>query len=326
MTQGTRTPTPELVDAAHALETHAAYCYWPEWSVVKVRGDDRVSWLNGQITNDVRQIGAETSVHALAVNVRGKILAEVWALDVGESLLLLVPSQDQATLLENLERYVIMEDVILEAAPELRILALEGPAADSHAQLVEAPEVIRRACDPLGLGGYVWVGTETALASIATQLEQRGIAGIASAAYDLVRLRRGLPRYRVDFDEHHYPQEAGLKDLVSFQKGCYLGQEVVCTLENRGRLSRKLCVLQGTSDQVPTPTTPLTAADSGHGQESIGAVTSAAWDQEHKVARILGYLKRTHITLGATVNAGSVPLTIVSVVGDETEPTATASK
>jgi folate-binding protein YgfZ len=315
------TPAPELVDAAHALETRAVYRHWSEWSVVKVRGDDRVSWLNGQITNDVRQIGSETSVHALSVNVRGKILAEIWALDaspvISESLLLLVPARTQTTLLENLERYVIMEDVILEPGPELGILGLEGPAAESLAQQIQAPEVVRRRCDPLGLGGCVWIGTEAALAGIVTQLEQLGITGIASAAYELVRLRRGLPRYTQDFDEHNYPQEAGLKSLVSFQKGCYLGQEVVCTLENRGRLSRRLCVLQGTDDRLPAPATPLTAAGSdGQPLEPIGAVTSAAWDQEHRVAHVLGYLKRTHIALGATVHAGSVPLTIVSVVGD----------
>lgn len=315
------TSSSSLIDAADALETLAAYRHWADWSVLQVRGDDRVSWLNGQITNDVRQIGPDACVHALTVNVRGKILAEVWALDAGERLLLLAPAAEQASLLAHFEHYIIMEDVVLEAAPELRVLGLEGPAAEQVAALVSVPDVLQRRCAPLGLGGVIWIGGESALAGVAAQLESQAITASPSAAYELVRLRRGLPRYRADFDEHNYPQEAGLKTLVSFQKGCYLGQEVVCTLENRGRLSRRLCVLQGASDRLPAPGSPLTAAE-GDGQEAIGAVTSASWDAARGAAIVFGYLKRTHITQGATVHAGSLPLSIVSVVGDTSDEAA----
>jgi len=309
----------ELVAAAHALETRAAYVVaWPDYSVLRVRGEDRVSWLNGQLTNDVRQIPEGSSVHALAVNVRGKILAETWTTEdaANESLLLIVPSAIQATLLENMERYIIMEDVELSAAPQLRVLGLEGPLAQAAAAQLTAANAVQRSWSPLGLGGAVWLGEDAALAAVTAQLAaDPQITAVSREAYELVRLRRAVPRYGVDYDEHQYPQEAGLKDLVSFKKGCYLGQEVVCTLENRGRLSRHLCSLRGTSPQPLAAGTSLHPQGSAASEEPVGTITSAVWDPERGVHHALGYVRRTHVSQGAVLLAGEHTLTLIDSVG-----------
>jgi len=308
----------DLIRHAHTLETRAAQRTWDDYAVVRVRGDDRVSWLNGQLTNDVRQIDPNGTVHALAVNVRGKILSDLWVTAFGESLLLLVPTRTQDTLLESLERYIIMEDVVLERAPELRVLGLEGPEAPNVVVRLEAAAdvtLLQRSCAPLGIGGVIWIGPEAALAAIGAELSER-FARIDPQAYELVRLRRKLPRFGVDFDEHHYPQEAGLKALVSFQKGCYLGQEVVCTLENRGRLSRRLCVLQGDSRSVPSPGTALlTSEDSA--AEPAGSITSAIWDPANSHLLALGYVRRAHAIAGTSLRAAESTLTLIGPVGDE---------
>lgn len=310
--------TSELLRTAQALETGVAFRERPDLAAVRVRGDDRVTWLNGQITNDVRQIPSGGSVHALAVNVRGKIMAEVWVADLGESLLLLLPASAETTLLESLERFIIMEDVVLERAPELKVLALEGPLVAGVTVSAEAAIALHG--DLLGGLGRFWVGTAEALGQVAQQLASAGILRASEVSYDLARLRRGVPRYGTDYDDHNYPQEAGLKDIVSFQKGCYLGQEVVCTLENRGKLSRRLCVLQGTSETLPTAGSPLTAADGSAASEALGTVTSAVWDPERQLSYVLGYVRRAYVTVGATVQAGSQALTLVKAVGED-EPT-----
>ena len=310
---------PSAIAAARALETQAAFRTWPELGVVAVRGDDRVSWLNGQITNDVRRLtdpAAGLGVHALAINVRGKIMAEVWAL-VGdaERLLLVVPKAVQSALLESLERFIIMEDVVLEPQPELGLLSVEGPL--SAAALTELPSagVVHFAFDPLGLGGFACVGDQAALSALAQALRQR-VPEVSADVYELVRLRRHKPKLGIDYDEHHYPQEAGLKALVSFQKGCYLGQEVVCTLENRGKLSKHLCALRTDSAALPAPGTQLylAAADSG---EAAGSITSAIWDPEQGVGHVLGYVRRVHAQPGRTLYAGSQPLTLGKLVGED---------
>ncbi|HTU57433.1 MAG TPA: hypothetical protein VMF89_03350, partial [Polyangiales bacterium] len=131
------TPNPPAsnirLENIQVLEERAAFRECPELSVVYVRGDDRSSWLNGQITNDVREIPRGQSVHALAVNVRGKILAELIVADLGEALVVLVPKSAQSALLESFERFIIMEDVTLDAPPDVSALYVHGADAVSDA-------------------------------------------------------------------------------------------------------------------------------------------------------------------------------------------------
>jgi folate-binding protein YgfZ len=303
---------------ARILETQAAYYTWQDVCAVRVRGEDRVRWLNGQLTADVREIAAGSSVHALAVNVRGKILAEVWVADAGDDTLLLLirgAAKASAPLLESLDKYIIMEDVTLEPAPLLGVLAIEGPDSEALASQVDAAGALSVTCAPLGLGGRLWIGEAAALERVRAQLAER-VPEIDAAGYELVRLRHSVPRYGADFDEHQYPQEVGLKSLVSFQKGCYLGQEVVCTLENRGKLSRQLWLMQGKTAAQPASDTPLQLPDAADSGQAVGAVTTAVWDPEHGTSHVLGYVRRTHAVAGATVRAGTQSLTLIRPVGE----------
>jgi folate-binding protein YgfZ len=309
-------------ESAQAIVSSAAYRNRPDLGAVRVLGDDRVSWLNGQVTNDVRQIAPGASVHALAVNVRGKIISELWVIEREGELLVLSPLGTQDALLASFERFIIMEDVTLEPLPEARVLSLEGPRSDELRALVtHGGGVVGFAHDALGLGGYSWVGTESELKGIREQLASH-VQEIEPQAYELARLRRAYPRFSVDFDEQHYPQEAGLKAHVSFSKGCYLGQEVVCTLESRGRLSKHLWAMRGAPGARLEPGVPLTlpaesgAATAPTGAEGVGSITSAVWDPALGASIALGYVRRTHAKVGAVLLAGTQPLTLEKLVGE----------
>jgi folate-binding protein YgfZ len=308
-----------IAPATHSADTllsHAALHDRPDLAVVRVTGEDRVSWLNGQITNDVRAITPGASVHALAVNVRGKILSELWITPSArdEALWLLSPRSAQAAMLESFEHFIIMEDVTLEPLADLRVLSLEGPdSAALQAEIAVSDEVSAFAFAPLGVGGHAFVGAAAALEAVRVQLLARATE-ITPEAYELARVRRARPRFGVDFDEHQYPQEAGLKNSVSFNKGCYLGQEVVCTLESRGRLSRHLCALRGEDGAAVESGSVLTAGDNA--PDAIGTVTSAVWDPQLGASRALGYVKRLHAKVGAVLLAGTQRLTIESLVGE----------
>jgi len=306
---------PASFENIHVLEERAAYRECPELAVVYVRGDDRSSWLNGQITNDVREIPQGQSVHALAVNVRGKILAELFVADLGDALVLLVHKSAETTLLESFERYIIMEDVTLERAPETCALYVHGAHAISDA--VPAT-LVSFAYAPLGLPGRVFLGDRANLDKLTRELEG-ALPRIDEGAYEIVRMRRAIPRFGRDFDGHNYPQEVGLKRLVSFRKGCYLGQEVVCTLENRGKLSRHLCALEApgpleageSSDRPQLFTSPEAQGD------PAGAITSAVWDPEQQKSHVLAYVRRVHAVPGATLFVGTQALTLARVVGED---------
>jgi tRNA-modifying protein YgfZ len=211
------------------------------------------------------------------------------------------------------------------------VLSLEGPASDSVRAGVAADARLHGfRWNPLGVGGFVWVGAADALRALREQLEAQAPL-IAPEAYELARVRLGQPLFGVDFDEHQYPQEAGLKASVSFQKGCYLGQEVVCTLENRGRLNRHLCLLRSESGDAVESGSALTLPAPPAGTEAqptaaepAGNLTSAVWDPSLGATRALGYVRRLHAKPGNTLFAGPHRMTIERLVGEDNAAPASA--
>ncbi len=292
----------ELIDGAARLAIAGVRAL--DTGVLRVRGEDARSWLNGQITNDIRAMSRGDAIYALVLDGRGKILADAWVLERGEDVLLVVPRETVEPLREHFDKYIVMEDVELDA-PALAVVTVQGARAADVAGSDGFP------CDRLGDGGRDVVVPEgdrdAALARLIEAAERVGGGAVDDAAWELARVRRAVPRFGVDFGPANYPQEAGLKDrAVSFTKGCYLGQEVVCTLENRGQLSRRLVRLEGA---------PARPGDELRADEKVvGQVTSSALDPERGTIA-LGYLKRA-VPVGASVASAEGPLTVAGVVGE----------
>lgn len=241
----------------------------PDLAVLSIRGDDARVWLNGQITNDVRTTKAGDAVHALVLNVKGRILADTIVLDRGErGLSVIIPRSEHATLREHLEKYVIMEDIEL-VLETLDVAELhEGATSGEHF-----------ATPWMGQGVSIWIGDASSLGAVDR---------IEDAEAELIRIREGRPAFGVDFGPTTYPQEAGLESAVSFQKGCYLGQEVVCMLENRGQLSRRLVRIE--SDHAVAAGAKVIDATGGE----VGAVTSSVAKPDGSGLG-LAYVKRAAI-------------------------------
>lgn len=292
------------------LETTVGVRLRPDLCVIEVSGEDQRTWLNGQISNDVRQTRTGDAVYALVLNIRGKILSDLWALDRGETFALVVPVDTRDALLAHLEQYIIMEDVVL-ARENAAVVSVQGPRS---AELVDSASLVGFACDELGTGGRYLLTTAAdageLLATLGDAATKLGGGPVDDEAFEIARLRRGVPRFNHDFDASNYPQEAGLKQrAVSFSKGCYLGQEVVCTLESRGKLSRRLVVLQLAEQTAQVGDAIVTDA----GEES-GKLTSVGRDRD--TARALGYVRRIHIDQRSTLRAGTTAVTIDHVVGE----------
>jgi folate-binding protein YgfZ len=122
----------------------------------------------------------------------------------------------------------------------------------------------------------------------------------------------GVPRLGTDFGEQSYPQEAGLRDrALSFQKGCYRGQEVIYMLENRGQLSRRLVQLELPAQASPAPGMQLESEGKRVGEIASVAVTPGA----ETATLVLGYVKRPLSEVGQELTAGGVRCVVRSVVG-----------
>jgi folate-binding protein YgfZ len=236
-------------------------------AAILVRGKERLTWLNGLVTCDLAKLGSGQGAYGLIVEKKGRIQTDFYALpSVGEaepSLALAVLASTRDAMLETLDHYLVMEDAELELA-DLTFWQLHGPKARELIDGLEGTSY-GGTLDLLGVGGAVVAVPAAHAAAYESRLEAgaRALGGALASeeAWEAVRVEHGLPRFGVEADGSLYPQEASLEKLaVSFEKGCYLGQEVVYMLENRGHVKRKLVSLEvdgalplGKGDAVTTP-------------------------------------------------------------------------
>lgn len=301
---------------AHALRAVAGLRRREDLIIYRVSGDDHRSWLNGQVTSDVRDAGPGQAVYGLAITVKGRIMADLWVMDLGDdSLHVALPKAAAETVIARFDEQIIMEDVELTPRPELAVLSLQGPKATELARTApNAAQDTVVVADELGLGG-AFVLVEEPDARFAVLGESVAAAGgctLDDAGWELCRISLGVPRFGRDFGDDTYPQEAGLKArAVSFNKGCYVGQEVVCTLENRGRLSRRLCQLR--ADTAPPVQATLRTEDKDVGR--ITSVTPGADGAEACLA--LGYVKQAAAEPGRTLTTDTGPIEVVALIGAE---------
>jgi len=267
--------------------------------VLRLKGDDQRIWLNGQVTSDVRHTKAGDAVYGLAVNVKGRVLTDLWVLDEGAALLVLLPESTLQTVRESLERQIIMEDVELAIDEHTRVLSAQGPRA---AAACAGLEHVYPCAELVDAGCFVLVSApdrDAQLAALTAAAEREQGCAVDEAGFTLARMRVGRPSLGLDFGERAYPQEAGLKGLaVSFNKGCYLGQEVVCTLEHRGKLSRRLVRLESIdgSGSIGDELADSTG-------QTIGQITSCATETASGQTLALGYAKMAHALEGHELRA-----------------------
>ena len=264
-------PTP--AEAARAASASVLVVAARDRAAILVTGKDRTSWLNGLVTCELAKRERGDGAYGLLVEKKGRIQTDLFVVpDASDSTFALaVPVSLRESLLTTFDHYLIMEDAELARA-DLVFLVAHGPRAIELRALAPFAGTI----DLLGHGGIVLAAPAAEGAAFESRVaeEVAKLGGVVAddATWDAVRIEHGLPRFGVEFDTTHYPQEAALETLaVSFQKGCYLGQEVVYMLQERGHVKRKLVALDLEAGDVPAVGAAVTTAAG----EAVGEVRSA---------------------------------------------------
>jgi folate-binding protein YgfZ len=277
----------------------------PDQAALVVTGKDRVAWLNGLMTCDLLKGGAGEARYGLVVVRSGKVLADAIVVLASDSALLVVPGTLRPALRAHLDHYLVMEDAEIAPDAAFDVWALHGPRSGDVLRAALAAGGVGGAIDRTGLGGAVVVAAGARAAAVGDAIGSAvqvagGVVGDPEG-WDALRLERGLPRFGVDFDEKMYPQEASIERLaVSFDKGCYLGQEVVCMLEMRGHVKRRLVPIVLEGDGLP----PRGAQVTDESGASVGEVTSAAASPTLRRPVALALLKRAQTEPGQKVLVG----------------------
>lgn len=276
-------------------------------SVISVSGDDAYDWLQGQLTNQCDGAKAGDCVYAFILDLKGRVLADTWALFHEEGIWLDVPSPQIGAVMERLDRYIIMEDVDLERRDDLRIVAAQGPKAG---KLLDDGW----SADRLGLGGHQWLVPSSemndALERATHEAERLDGGWVSSEAWAYAHVVLGRPRFGVDFGDWTYPQESGLTAVaVSFNKGCYIGQETVVMLENRGKAPKVLWRWRIDGAEPPPAKAPI-----HRGNETVGEISSAVGIGGSVSA--LGFLKRGHDEPGSGYEVNGAAAEALGPVAD----------
>ena len=248
-------------------------------AAILITGKDRMSWLNGLVTCELAKRERGQGAYGLLVEKKGRIQTDLFVVpsaDEGEATLALaVPASVREAILPTLDHYLIMEDAELGAS-DLVFFVAHGPRAAELRSLAPYAGTV----DLLGTGGLVLGAPAADAAALEARLRETTatLGGVFAddATWDAVRIEHGLPRFGVEVDTTLYPQEAALEKLaVSFSKGCYLGQEVVYMLQERGHVKRKLVPLDlegGEGAVLPAAGAAVTTAAG----EAVGEIKSAA--------------------------------------------------
>jgi tRNA-modifying protein YgfZ len=253
---------PGVADSYDRLRAECGRVQLPGFALIELTGEDRKGWLQGQVTNDVRQLDLGASYSFCVCEPTGQILSvcDVWSLP--ERFFLTCPIETVPALLKRFEQMVIMEDVrARDVTGEYELASIQGPAATAQlSELVELPkldagvgslagtEVYCLRSDRTGLGGWDIVVPKDATKSL--KLLDKTFQPILAEAYEIARLEAGIPRYGKDYDAKTLPPELGPAfeaKHISYSKGCYTGQEVLMRIHSRGHTNRRWMALYSDS-------------------------------------------------------------------------------
>jgi folate-binding protein YgfZ len=262
----------------------------------RITGTDRFRFLNGQITNDLHKARETVAIEACVLNAKGRMNAHIFVSAIGEAFLVDAEPALRETLRTRLERYVIADDVQIEDVsdhfPLFHVLSKESPTAE-HSRIV----AVRRFAEQ---GWDIW--SDAALHDAVWQELSSAFGFVDPAVAEVRRIEQGIPRWGSELTEEIIPIEANLEQrTIDYEKGCYIGQEVISRIKMSGQTNKRLRGLVSL-DHVPLQAGMKLAAPSAAGRE-VGWITSATRCERLGKEIALGYVKRGFNDTGATLHA-----------------------
>jgi folate-binding protein YgfZ len=261
---------------------------------LRVTGEDRVSFLQGQCTNDIKRLAVGESCYAAFLNAKGKMRGEGHIICLpGEFLL-----EANLGLAASLEKFIITEDVSIEDVSttmgEWLVLGEAGVNLPANAVTFR---------HPLGLG----VLSEIPLT-----------ATVDEEMLEVIRIEAAVPKWGADMDETTIPNEAGLEaSAINYEKGCYIGQETIARIKTYGHVNRRLVqIVIGSQAGTPVPPAPSHGDKIYASDRDVGQVTSAVFSSRLGKPLALGYVRREFATAGTKLMCNNEPMEVLRVCGE----------
>jgi len=257
---------------------------------LRVTGADRIRFLNGQTTNDVRKAGAEATQESCVLNAKGHFDAHVFLSATPNDIWIDADQELRELLQTRLERYVIADDVKIEDVTDQS--ALFHVLAGSEPRISDAKFDFRSR--RLGIDGWdLWV--EAARAEAMKGALAADYRAMDESEWEVLRIESGIPRWGCELTREIIPPEANLAArAIDYEKGCYIGQEVISRMKMSGQTRQRLCGV--TSEKALAPGKELHAET-----KMVGHVTSAVFSERLNAHIALAIIKRGYTETGTSL-------------------------
>jgi len=263
---------------------------------LRVTGEDRARLLHALTTNHVQQMQPGDGCYAFFLSAQGRVLADVNIFCQPDFFLLDTEPETAGKVREHLDRFIIADDVTVEDITGGTVaLAVEGPRAADVVDKVGAPLVLE--VSYTGLPGRLLIAPAGEREKLIGDVEAAGAIAASESDFHVVRLENGRPRYGEDIGERYLAQETNQLRAIHFQKGCYLGQEIVERVRSRAQIHRVLMPLRIDVAEPPPPGTKLQV----DGRDAA-EITSSAWSPALGSVVALAYVRSEHAQPGAALD------------------------
>jgi folate-binding protein YgfZ len=283
---------------------------------ISVIGGDRVRWLNGMVTNNVRDLAQNHGVYGFLLNAQGRIQGDLYVYNLGDSLMVDTNGTQRESVLAHFDKYIISDDVeVADVSGNTAAIGVSGPNAKTVLGKagIEMPELsplelcapqcncdcgcaqctVVRADGSTGEAYEIWLAPDKVQVKATWDaLLAAGAVAVGSEAVELRRINFGVPRFGVDIQERVLPQETGQARALNFTKGCYLGQEIVERIRSQGAVHRQFTAF-AVDGPLPEAGAKILPGENPE-EKPVGEITSSAIlpfaGGDRPVA--LGYLRR----------------------------------
>jgi folate-binding protein YgfZ len=227
---------PSNAGERQALLEHKAFIRF-ESSTIEMRGKDVNDFLQRVSTNDFTHFSKGEILPTIFLTEKGRVIDLVYAIHQGDSVLLLISVGAEEKVIEWINKFIIMDDVTLmrsETAPTIFLVLADDIITDKASSQYRITA--------FGLNFSLFL-VYNGVSKFITELETNGLTCVSGKNWEEFRISNGIPQYNKELQEKFNPLELNLWELISFTKGCYIGQEVIARLETYNKVQRKLCLL-----------------------------------------------------------------------------------
>ena len=291
------------IDAYNYIRSDGAGFIEMPRGLITVWGKEAVQFLDGMITNDMKTLEDGQQMLAAFPNAQGRLLAIIRVLRDGERFLIETEDMTKEKVFQNLFRFTFAGDFFVDDLSEkFQYFEIFGPKKD-----VFNPNVGEKFSGSLAFesaaGAAYFVPNNLAGDFRSFLFNENGCVAISEELYETLRIEAGIPKFGYDMDETTIVPELGLDGMISYTKGCYIGQEIVARIHFRGHVAKQLSGLISEPGAEATGFLPGAELRSSDGKNA-GKITSVTFSPQLQKQIALAYIRYDYLTSGQSLLCG----------------------